>query len=148
MILGQSQLFSAQTNLFRRQQPGLTPEGGADLPVGFVIDADGLAVGALLLVAMGLFGVISGSVLRRRGELAIRLALGATHPGLLRLVVGEGTRLVVLGLILGSPGIYIAGQSLEGLLINMSPFDAPTLAAVAFGLIAVTLSRTNPFGIS
>jgi ABC-type antimicrobial peptide transport system permease subunit len=38
-----------------------------------------LAVGALLLVSMGLFGMISGSVQRRRGELAVRLALGATH---------------------------------------------------------------------
>ena len=65
----------------------------------------GLAVGALVLVSMGLFGMISGAVARRRGELAVRLALGATHERVIRLVVGEGTRLVVLGLLIGIPGI-------------------------------------------
>jgi putative ABC transport system permease protein len=57
----------------------------------------GLAVGAVLLAAMGLFGMISGSVTRRRGELAVRLALGATYARVLRLVVGEGVLLVSLG---------------------------------------------------
>jgi putative ABC transport system permease protein len=57
----------------------------------------GLAVAAVLLAAMGLFGMISGSVTRRRGELAVRLALGATYARVLRLVVGEGVLLVSLG---------------------------------------------------
>src|SRR5215471_20697089 len=73
----------------------------------------GLAVGALLLVSMGLFGMISGSVTRRRGELAVRLALGATHQRVMRLVVGEGARLVVLGLLIAVPGIYLAGEALR-----------------------------------
>lgn len=98
-----------------------------------------LALGALLLVAMGLFGVISGSVARRRGELAVRLALGATHGRVIRLVVVEGLRLVALGVLLGLPGIYIAGQAIRGLLIDVSPFDTPTLTAVAVGLFAVGL---------
>jgi ABC-type antimicrobial peptide transport system permease subunit len=98
-----------------------------------------VALGALLLVSMGLFGMISGTVSRRRGELAIRLALGATHQRVIRLIVGEGTRLVILGLLAGTPGIYLAGKALQGLLIGISPFDTPTLAAVALGLVAVTL---------
>src|SRR5262250_1798978 len=99
----------------------------------------GLALGALLLVAMGLFGMISGSVARRRGELAVRLALGATHQRVIRLVVTEGARLLALGLIVGSPGIYIAGEALKGFLIGVSPFDTATLAAVVIGLSATAV---------
>src|SRR5262249_57216550 len=99
----------------------------------------GVALGALLLVSMGLFGMISGTVSRRRGELAIRLGLGATHQRVIRLIVGEGTRLVILGLLAGIPGIYMAGKTLQGLLIGISPFDTPTLAAAALGSVGVTL---------
>jgi putative ABC transport system permease protein len=99
----------------------------------------GLALGALLLVSMGLFGVVSGSVTRRRGELAVRLALGATHGRVLRLVVGEGARLIVLGLLIGIPGVYMAGHALKGFLVGVSPFDTPTLAVIAIGLVTVTL---------
>jgi predicted lysophospholipase L1 biosynthesis ABC-type transport system permease subunit len=99
----------------------------------------GLALGALLLVAMGLFGMVSGSVARRRGELAVRLALGATHGRVIRLVVGEGARLLLLGLVAGLPGVYLAGEALKGFLIGVPPDDAPTLAAVAAGLVAVAL---------
>ncbi len=99
----------------------------------------GLALGALILVAMGLFGMISGSVSRRRGELAVRLALGATHRNVIRLVVGEGARLIILGLLIGIPGIYMSGEALKGFLIEVSPFDGLTLAAVVIGLIAVAL---------
>jgi putative ABC transport system permease protein len=99
----------------------------------------GLALGALLLVSMGLFGMISGSVSRRRGELAVRLALGATHHRVIRLVVAEGARLVIIGLVISVPGIYMAGQALRGFLIGVTPSDTPTLAAVSIGLLAVTL---------
>jgi putative ABC transport system permease protein len=99
----------------------------------------GLALGALLLVTMGLFGMISGSVARRRGELAVRLALGATHHRVIRLVVGEGARLLALGLLIGVPGIYLAGEALRGFLVGVSPFDAPTLAAVSVALVALAL---------
>jgi putative ABC transport system permease protein len=99
----------------------------------------GLAVGALLLVSMGLFGMISGSVTRRRGELAVRLALGATHRRVIRLVVSEGVRLITLGLMIGIPGIYMAGEAIQGFLICVSPFDVPTLTIVAIGLITIGL---------
>jgi putative ABC transport system permease protein len=99
----------------------------------------GFALGALLLVAMGLFGVIAGSVARRRGELAVRLALGATHRGVLGLVMREGARLVALGLLIGVPGVYMSGQAIRSVLIGVSPFDAPTLISVAIGLAAVAL---------
>jgi ABC-type antimicrobial peptide transport system permease subunit len=89
---------------------------------------------------MGLFGVVAGSVSRRRHELAVRLALGADHARVLGLVLGEGARLVVAGLLVGAPGIYAAGRLLGGSLVGVSPFDPTTLAAVAAGLGVVALA--------
>ena len=98
------------------------------------------AIGALLLAAMGLYGVVSGSVTRRRHELAVRLALGADQrrgglPGL-----KEGAVLVLMGLLIGAPGIYIAGLLIRGVLVGVSPSDPITLLAAAFGLLLVTLA--------
>ena len=97
----------------------------------------GFALGALLLAAMGLYGVVAGSVSRRRHELAVRLALGADHQRVLWLVLRESARLVLLGLLIGVPGIYFAGRLLGGVLVGVSSFDPATLAAVAAGLALV-----------
>jgi ABC-type antimicrobial peptide transport system permease subunit len=96
------------------------------------------AVGALLLSAMGLFGVVSGSVTRRRHELAVRLALGADYGHVLRLVMKEGLVLVLAGLLIGAPGIYIANRLIRGLLVGVSPSDPLSLTAAALGLLLVT----------
>jgi putative ABC transport system permease protein len=98
------------------------------------------AIGALLLAAMGLFGVVSGSVTRRRHELAVRLALGADHPQVLRLVLHEGALLVIVGLLIGAPGIYVANGLIRGLLVGVSPSDPLTLLAAAVGLLLVTMA--------
>jgi putative ABC transport system permease protein len=100
----------------------------------------GFALGALLLVAMGLFGMISGTVVRRQGELAIRLALGASHQRMLRLALGEGALLVVVGMLIAIPGVYAAGGLIRGLLVEISPWDPLTLLAVAFGLLVVAIA--------
>jgi putative ABC transport system permease protein len=97
----------------------------------------GFSLGALLLAAMGLYGVIAGSVSRRRHEIAVRLALGADHRRVLRLVLGEGARLVGLGLLIGAPGIWLASRVVGGVLVGVSPFDPLTLGAVAVGLALV-----------
>jgi putative ABC transport system permease protein len=99
----------------------------------------GFAGGALLLASMGLFGVISGSVTRRRHELAVRLAVGADHGRLLWLVLGEGATLVVTGILIGAPVIYVAGRLIRSVLVGVSPFDPATLLAVAAGLGLVTM---------
>jgi putative ABC transport system permease protein len=100
----------------------------------------GFALGALLLAAMGLFGVVAGSVTRRRHEFAVRLALGADHGRVMRLVLGEGARLLAMGVLIGAPGIYLAGGLLRGMLIGVSPLDPATIAAVAAGLAVVALA--------
>jgi putative ABC transport system permease protein len=98
------------------------------------------AVGALLLSSMGLFGVVSGSVTRRRHELAVRLALGADHRHALRLVLKEGALLVVAGLLIGAPGIYLANRLIRGLLVSVSPSDPLSLLVAALGLLLVTMA--------
>lgn len=100
----------------------------------------GFSLGALLLAAMGLYGVVSGSVTRRRHELAVRLALGADHGRVIRLVLREGVLLIALGLLVGVPGIYFSGQAIRGMLVGVSPFDPLTLAVVACGLGLVALA--------
>ena len=103
------------------------------------------SIGALMLAAMGLYGVVAGAVSRRRHEIAVRLALGADHRRVLRLVLGEGARLVVLGLLVAAPGIYVAGRLLGGMLVGISSFDVPTLAAVALGLgVVATVACVVP----
>jgi putative ABC transport system permease protein len=97
------------------------------------------SVGALLLAAMGLYGVIAGAVSRRRHELAVRLALGANHSGVLRLVLREGVGLIAVGLLIGVPGVLLAGRLIRGVLVGVSPVDPPTLAAVAALLALVAL---------
>jgi len=100
----------------------------------------GFALGALLLAALGLFGVVSGSVTRRRHELAMRLVLGADYGRVLRLVLGEGAILVGLGVLIGVPGVYAAGGLIRGVLVGVSPSDPLTLTAVAIGLALVALA--------
>jgi len=77
---------------------------------------------------------------RRRHELAVRLALGADHRHVLRLVLKEGALLVVAGLLIGAPGIYLANRLIRGLLVSVSPSDPVILLAAALGLLLVTMA--------
>jgi putative ABC transport system permease protein len=99
----------------------------------------GFALGALVLVAMGMFGMVAGSVVRRHGELAVRLALGASYRRMLWLILSESTFLVGIGLLIAVPGVYLGGRLIGGLLVDVSPWDPRTLSAVAFGLLFVTM---------
>lgn len=99
----------------------------------------GFGLGALLLAAMGLFGIVSGSVTRRRHELAVRLALGADHGRVLGHVLAEAAALVMAGVLIGVPGVYMVSGLLRGILVGVSPSDPLTLLAVALvlGLVAM-----------
>lgn len=97
------------------------------------------ALGALLLAAMGLYGIVAGAVMRRRHELALRLVVGADYRALLRLVIGEGASLVMLGVLIGAPGIYFAGRVIRGVLVGVTPLDPLTLISVTAGLGVVTM---------
>lgn len=99
----------------------------------------GFSLGALLLAAMGLYGVVAGTVQRRRHELAVRLALGADRRSVVGLVLREGAWLVGLGLVVGVPGLYFMARAAGAVLVGISAFDPLTLGAVALGLGGVAL---------
>jgi len=109
---------------------------------------------ALLLSAIGLYGLISFSVERRTGEIGIRRALGGQSPSLVRMVFGEGARLAGSGLVIGLVIAWYLSRFIRGMLFEIQPTDPLTLlglgavvfliAAVATALPALRATRVNP----
>jgi putative ABC transport system permease protein len=97
------------------------------------------AVLAMVLAAVGLYGVMSYLVSQRTREIGVRMALGSSQTGVLRLVMGEGMRLVGIGLVLGIAGALTLGRSLRSLLFGVTSFDAATLIGVPLALAAIAL---------
>ncbi len=95
------------------------------------------AIAAILLAAVGVYGLLAYSVNCRMQEFGVRMALGATRADLLRLVVGEGLRLAVAGVAIGIPIAFVLAGSLRALLFEVSPNDPLTYAAVALLLLMV-----------
>ncbi|MBZ4416016.1 ABC transporter permease [Myxococcus sp. RHSTA-1-4] len=89
--------------------------------VGWLLGA--FAVLAMVLAAVGLYGILAFWVAQRTRELGIRSALGATPGGLLRMVVGQGLRLAGVGLAVGLPGAALMAGTLSALLYGVSPYD-------------------------
>jgi len=93
---------------------------------------------ALVLAAIGLFSVISYNVAQRTHELGVRVALGAQVGDLLRLVVGEGMKLGVIGIVLGGAVALVSGRWLAPLLFKESPRDPLIFVVVTAVLLTVT----------
>jgi putative ABC transport system permease protein len=94
---------------------------------------------ALLLAIIGLYGVLSHSVASRRQEMGVRLAVGATAGALARLVVGQGLRLVSLGILTGLGVAFVLGRLLEARLYGISGRDPLAMLASVLLLITVAL---------
>jgi putative ABC transport system permease protein len=92
---------------------------------------------ALLLAAIGIYGVIAFSVSRRTHELGLRMALGASRLDVLKLVVREGLVLVGIGFAIGLPGIFVVARAVEAALSGISPFATSTALMVGAGLFLV-----------
>jgi putative ABC transport system permease protein len=97
---------------------------------------------ALLLGAVGIYGVMSFSVAQRSRELGVRLALGAGRASVLRLVLGEGARLIVPGIVIGVVLALAAARLLSSLLFEISAVDPVTFLSVSLVLTAVGLGAT------
>jgi putative ABC transport system permease protein len=97
------------------------------------------AATALALAAVGIYGVVAFSVTRRTQEIGIRMALGAQRSDVLRLVVGEGARLAVLGVGIGIAVSFVITRVLSSLLFGVSATDPVTFAGVAVLLSLVAL---------
>ena len=93
----------------------------------------------LLLAAMGIYGVLSYSVAQRRQEMGIRLALGADPGSVLRLVVADGVKLALLGVLVGAAVALASTRVLAAMLYGVEPADPAVFAAVAAVLAAVAL---------
>ena len=94
---------------------------------------------ALLLGAVGLYGVISYLVTQRAGEIGIRLALGARPSQVRRMVTWQGVRLAAIGLVLGFGGALALTRLMQGILFETEPTDPVTFASVSVFLAGVAL---------
>jgi predicted permease len=103
------------------------------------------AVLAGLLAAVGLYGVMSYAVTRRRNEIGIRMALGADAWAVLRLVLKEAASLVAIGLVVGAVLAYGAARAASALFFNLNPGDVPTmLAAMVLLVVIAALAAAMP----
>jgi len=95
---------------------------------------------ALVLAAIGIYGVIAYSVTRRTGELGVRLALGAQRASILGLIVLQSVRLAVVGLVIGGLAALALTRQLSSLLFHVRPNDVISFAIVALVLVATALA--------
>ena len=143
-----AQIVGAARGMFRDLAP--------DVPVKFSTFADEMggwladrrflllhvgffAATALLLAAIGIYGVVAFSVARRTQEIGVRIALGAARSDILRMILGEGGRLAILGVIFGIVASLIVTRLMSSLLFGISATDPLTFVAVAALLSLVAL---------
>jgi putative ABC transport system permease protein len=99
--------------------------------------ATGFAVVALLLSAVGIYGVLAYGVAQRHREIGIRLALGSTGGEVFGLIIREGTFIVIPGLMLGFAGLLSLRHVLTTVLYGVTPLDPAVLGLVSVALILV-----------
>ena len=100
------------------------------------------AVLALLLAAVGLYGLLVYLVTQRTGEIGIRVALGAQRPAVLQMMLWDGLRPTTIGLLLGLVGGAISAQLIRSVLFGVRPLDVTIFALVALVVLAVALAAS------
>jgi putative ABC transport system permease protein len=109
---------------------------------------------ALVLSLIGLYGTMAYNVTRRRKEIGIRAALGASRTHLLHMVLGEAGRMIVTGIVIGGIGIFATTRLVESFLYGRTPLDPMTMvltvgsvacvALLAAAVPATRAARQNP----
>ena len=97
------------------------------------------SVVALLLAATGIYGVVSYTVTQRTPEIGIRLALGARKTNVFRLILGQGLKVVLAGMVLGALGAVAITRVIRSMLFGVTPTDTLTFALVSLTLVLVAL---------
>ena len=104
----------------------------AQAPVRFALILIGVFAGvAVLLAAIGLYGVLSTVVRQRTAEIGVRMAFGAGRGSIFTMMVGQGLRLSAVGLAAGVLGAYLLTGAMQTLLVGVEPTDVPTFVAIA-----------------
>lgn len=103
----------------------------------------GFGIAALILSAVGIYGVLAYSVARRRREIGIRIALGATRSQAAGLVMRQAGTMVVLGLLPGVVAAWAAGYALRSYLYGVRPLDLQTLVSVGMVLLAIATAAAS-----
>ena len=98
-----------------------------------------LSAVALVIASVGIYGVTSYTAVQRTGEFGIRMAIGAQRRDVLRLVLWQGGKLVLIGLLAGLTGTLAAGRVLASMLFETSPYDPITLATITILLGAIAV---------
>jgi putative ABC transport system permease protein len=104
--------------------------------------ASSFAFLALLLACIGLYGVLSYTVTRRTQEIGVRMALGARPGDLTRMVIGDGSRIVLAGAAIGAAAAIMVGRLVTTLLAGVNASDPITLVAVGAALVVVALAAS------
>ncbi len=99
----------------------------------------GFAAFALLLAAIGLYGVVAQAVMQRTGEFGIRMAVGATRGQVMGMVLGQAARLTGVGLGIGLVAALAGVPVMRSLLFGVEPYDAVTFGGIAVVLVAVSI---------
>jgi ABC-type antimicrobial peptide transport system permease subunit len=94
---------------------------------------------ALVLAAVGIYGVMSYSVAQRTREFGIRMALGAQRSDVLKLAVGQGLKLVVIGIVVGLGAAFLLTRVMSSLLFGVSATDPLTFITISLVLIGVAV---------
>jgi ABC-type antimicrobial peptide transport system permease subunit len=109
----------------------------ADRRLALVLLA-GFAALALVIASLGVYSVMAHLVAFRTNEIGIRMALGASPGTVMRMVLGQGRRLTLLGVVLGIVGAYLVSRLMQQTLFEVSPADPTIYLAVAATLLLVS----------
>jgi putative ABC transport system permease protein len=102
----------------------------------------GFGLLALLLAALGTYGVLAYNVTQRSQEIGVRMAMGASPSRILRMVTRQGATLGIIGLVLGAPGVLLIARILDSIIVSAPPVDPMIVVVVFVVLFLATLAAS------